>query len=85
MEGMKDMFDPSKDPELPNSDRLKPLARQDVSEAEFREAARSLALFSEDSEMRDFDEQNPAELEHGSVSSEQYLNMRKILTCAGRA
>lgn len=78
------MFDPDKSTELPNSDRLRPLARGDVSEAEFKEAARSLALYSETNEMNDFDMQHPAELERGTVSSEQYLNIRKILAYLGR-
>lgn len=78
------MFDPDKDPKLANSDRLPLLTWQDVSEAEFREAARSLALYSETDEMNDFDSQHPVELESGAVSSEQYLNIRKILAYLGR-
>lgn len=73
------MFDPNKPVNLPNSDRLPEIELGSVSQAEFDAAVLSLARYSEESERRDFDEQNPEELESGETSSEQYLNIRKIL------
>jgi hypothetical protein len=78
----KVMFDPDKNPELPNSERLPELTG--VTREQFETAARSLALYSESDEEEDFDAQNPAELEHGTVSSDQYLNIRTILAFLGR-